>query len=131
MFSYFIQLTLYFTDKQGRERCTEQYKLLKNESVKLTQNVMTATITRITGKLVKTLLNNLTVQDKSKLREAFHDYICNSIAFLNQQKSMRRTRAFHVLSEFTSDLSSWTPLQNQVGLIQSVELSLVLVMMYM
>lgn len=106
MFSYFIQLTLYFTDKQGRERCTEQYKLLKNESVKLTQNVMTATITRMTGKLVKTLLNNLTVQDKSKLREAFHDYICNSIAFLNQQKSMRRTRAFHVLSEFTSDLSS-------------------------
>lgn len=63
--SYFIQLMLYVTDKQGRKLCTKQNKLLRNETVKLTQKVMTATITRMTGKLVKTLFTNFTVQDKS------------------------------------------------------------------
>lgn len=63
--SYFIQLMLYVTDKQGRKLCTKQNKLLRNETVKLTQKVMTATITRMTGKLVKTLFTNFTVEDKS------------------------------------------------------------------
>lgn len=56
---------LYVTDKQGRKLCTKQNKLLRNETVKLTQKVMTATITRMTGKLVKTIFTNFTVQDKS------------------------------------------------------------------
>lgn len=73
MLSVFIQLMFYVTDKQGRELCAEQNKLLKNGSVKLTQRVMKETIDRMTGKLVKTLLNNLTVQDKSKLKKAFYE----------------------------------------------------------
>lgn len=65
---------LYVTDKRGRKLCAEQNKLLKNETVKLTQKVMTATITRMTGKLVKTLFTNFTVQDKSIfLKVALHE----------------------------------------------------------
>lgn len=55
------------TDK--KELCAELYNLLSTECLKLTREVMTATITREIGKSAETLLENLTDQDKSKLIE--------------------------------------------------------------
>lgn len=46
-----------------------------NERLTLTQEVMAATITRITGKSVETLLNDLTDQQRSKLKEALPEEI--------------------------------------------------------
>nr|XP_034315212.1 uncharacterized protein LOC105325036 isoform X6 [Crassostrea gigas] len=63
-----LQRIAHPTDEQDRELCTELYNLLDTEGLKLTQEVMTATISRKTGKPVKILLNNLTVQEKNKLK---------------------------------------------------------------
>ncbi|XP_052716886.1 uncharacterized protein LOC128189352 [Crassostrea angulata] len=63
-----LQRIAHPTDEQDRELCTELYNLLDTEGLKLTQEVMAATITRETGKPVKILLNNLTVQEKNKLK---------------------------------------------------------------
>lgn len=46
-----------------------------NERLTLTQEVMAATITRITGKSVETLFNDLTDQQRSKLKEALPEEI--------------------------------------------------------
>lgn len=59
----------YFTDEQDRELCTKLYNLLEIEGLKLTQEVVTATLTRETGKSVETLINSLTDQEKNKLKE--------------------------------------------------------------
>lgn len=62
----------YFTDEQDRELCTELFNLLDTEGLKLTREVIATTITRETGKSMKTL----TDQEKSKLKamlpEEFH-----------------------------------------------------------
>nr|XP_034315214.1 uncharacterized protein LOC105346393 isoform X2 [Crassostrea gigas] len=63
-----LQRIAHPTDEQDRELCTELYNLLATEGLKRTQEVMTATISRETGKPVKILLNNLTVQEKNKLK---------------------------------------------------------------
>lgn len=47
----------------------EFYILLEKESLKLTREVMTATVTRVTGNSVEKLLNNLTDQEKRKIKE--------------------------------------------------------------
>lgn len=60
-------------DEHGRELCTELYSLLGKKGQKLTREVMTAVITRETGKSVKMLLNNLSDQDKSKLKRVMPD----------------------------------------------------------
>uniref|UniRef100_A0A8W8KFF3 Uncharacterized protein n=1 Tax=Magallana gigas TaxID=29159 RepID=A0A8W8KFF3_MAGGI len=52
------------TDEQDVELCLELYKLLDTEGRKLMQEVMAATITRETGKSVKTLKE----QEKNKLK---------------------------------------------------------------
>lgn len=62
-----MHLPFIFTDK--KELCAELYNLLSTECLKLTREVMTATITREIGKSAETLLENLTDQDKSKLIE--------------------------------------------------------------
>lgn len=58
----------YFTDEQDRELCSELYNLLDTEGRKLMQDVMAAIITRETEKPVKIILNNLTDQEKTKLK---------------------------------------------------------------
>lgn len=60
-----LQRIAHPTDEQDRELCTKLYNLLEFEGLKLTQEVMAATITRETGKSVKTL----TDQEKNKLKE--------------------------------------------------------------
>lgn len=55
-------------EEQNRELCTELYSLLGTEGRKLTQEVMAATIAKETGKSVKTLIKNLTDQEKNKLK---------------------------------------------------------------
>lgn len=60
-----MHLPFIFTDK--KELCAELHNLLSTECLKLTREVMTATITREIGKSAETLLENLTDQDKSKL----------------------------------------------------------------
>lgn len=62
-----MHLPFIFTDK--KELCAELYNLLSTGCLKLTREVMTATITREIGKSAETLLENLTDQDKSKLIE--------------------------------------------------------------
>lgn len=62
-----MHLPFIFTDK--KELCAELYNLLSTECLKLTQEVMTATITRKIGKSAETLLENLTDQDRSNLIE--------------------------------------------------------------
>lgn len=62
-----MHLPFIFTDK--KELCAELYNLLSTECLKLTREVMTATITREIGKSAETLLENLTDQDESKLIE--------------------------------------------------------------
>ncbi|XP_065936147.1 uncharacterized protein [Magallana gigas] len=59
-----LQRIAHPTDEQDVELCLELYKLLDTEGRKLMQEVMAATITRETGKLVKTLID----QEKSKLK---------------------------------------------------------------
>lgn len=49
--------------------CTELYILLSTQCLKLTREVMTATITRVSGVSVETLLGNLTNQEKRNLIE--------------------------------------------------------------
>lgn len=77
IFVVFISLQFtflfYYTDEQDRELCNELYNLLGTEGLKLTQDVMTATITRDTGKSVETLLKNLTDQEKCKLKKVLHE----------------------------------------------------------
>lgn len=62
-----MHLPFIFTDK--KELCAELCNLLSTECLKLTQEVMTATVTREIRKSAETLSENLTDQDKSKLIE--------------------------------------------------------------
>nr|XP_034299168.1 uncharacterized protein LOC105333182 isoform X2 [Crassostrea gigas] len=59
-----LQRIAHPTDEQDVELCLELYKLLDTEGRKLMQEVMAATITRETGKSVKTLKE----QEKNKLK---------------------------------------------------------------
>uniref|UniRef100_A0A8W8MCQ1 Uncharacterized protein n=1 Tax=Magallana gigas TaxID=29159 RepID=A0A8W8MCQ1_MAGGI len=63
-----LQRIAHPTDEQDRELCSELYNLLETEGLKLMQEVMAATISRETGKPVKIILNNLTDQEKNKLK---------------------------------------------------------------
>ncbi|XP_065936150.1 uncharacterized protein [Magallana gigas] len=64
-----IQRIAHPTEEQDRELCTKLYNLLEIEGLKLTQEVMAATLTRETGKSEETLINSLTDQEKNKLKE--------------------------------------------------------------
>lgn len=92
-----LQRRAHPTDEQDRELCTELYNLLDTEGLKLTQEVMAATITRETGKPVKILLNNLTVmlpEESHRVLESKteHDNSCHVSyglhrIILNEEKS--------------------------------------------
>lgn len=57
-----------FTDQQGSTLCTELFDLLATKGQELTQEVMAATVTRMTEKSVETIVNNWTDQEKNKLK---------------------------------------------------------------
>eukprot|EP00105_Crassostrea_gigas_P037121 XP_019921269.1 PREDICTED: uncharacterized protein LOC105324809 [Crassostrea gigas] len=103
-----LQRIAHPTDKQDRKLCTKLYNLLEIEGLKLTQEVVTATLTRETGKSVKTLINSLTDQEKNKLKEMLPE---ESLMVYIGLSLMKRS------------------LRNQVGVTKSGVQTLVLVMM--
>lgn len=66
--------------------------LLGTEGRKLTQEVMAATITKFTGKSVETLLNDLTDQGESKLKEALPEELKCIFESIEERKT-----SFYVL----------------------------------
>lgn len=67
--------------------CTELYDLLHTEGLKLTVEVMAATISENTGKAVETLLDDLTDQDKRKLKEALPEEFSRILESKEERKT--------------------------------------------
>nr|XP_034299180.1 uncharacterized protein LOC105321429 isoform X9 [Crassostrea gigas] len=64
-----LQRIAHPTEKDSKELCTGLYNLLGKEGLELTQEVMAATIRRLTRRSVETLFKDLTDQEESKLKE--------------------------------------------------------------
>ncbi|XP_052716887.1 uncharacterized protein LOC128189353 [Crassostrea angulata] len=93
------------TEKDSKELCTGLYNLLGKEGLKLTEEVMAATIRRLTGRSVETLFKDLTDQEKSKLKETLSEEF-NRI-FESKEERKKSVHVLYSLLKFFLEEELW------------------------
>lgn len=94
-----------FAEKDSKQLCTELYNLLGKEGLKLTEEVMAATIRRLTGRSVETLFKDLTDQKESKLKETLSEEF-NRI-FESKEERKKSVHVFYILLKFFLEEELW------------------------